>query len=257
MSNLPINEKNGVLVVDSRLVAQELGVNHGDWFRNVVIKYRQEIEADFGVFRFENCKPVKGSRGGRPEQFAYLTEEQAIVLMTYSRNTEQVRSCKRRLVKAFSEAKKILEKTKSTQTNQESNNPPLPSARERLETIRLGMNLFSELGGWDERTQVQLKDQIRNILLGDRLQPSQGITDRQPRLEYPVSDRAIDLGYHPTNSQLQQIGKKAKKLYLERHGTEPIKREQFVGGATRLVNVYGFNDLDLLDEAIALVKDKK
>ena len=89
------------------------------------------------------------------------------------------------------------------------------------------------------------------------MQPSQGITDRQPRLEYPVSDRVIDLGYRPTNSQLQQIGKKAKKLYLERHGTEPIKREQFVGGATRLVNVYGFNDLDLLDEAIALVMDKK
>ena len=81
MSNLPINEKNGVLVVDSRLVARELGVNHGDWFRNVVIKYRQEIEADFGVFRFQNGKPVKASLGGRPEQFAYLTEEQATVLM--------------------------------------------------------------------------------------------------------------------------------------------------------------------------------
>ncbi len=46
MSNLSINKKNGVLLVDSRLVAEELGVNHKDWLRNVVIKYRQEIEAD-------------------------------------------------------------------------------------------------------------------------------------------------------------------------------------------------------------------
>ncbi len=136
--------------------------------------------------------------------------------------------------------------------------PSLPSAREKLETISLGMDLLEDLGGWDERTQILLKDQIRNILLGDKLQPSpQGITNPQPRLEYPVSDRAIDLGYRPTNSQLQQIGKRAKKLYLERHGTEPIKREQFVGGTTRMVNVYNFEDLDLLDEAIAWVMDKK
>ncbi len=139
------------------------------------------------------------------------------------------------------------------------NPPPLPSARERLQNISLGMDLLEDLGGWDERTEVLLKDQIRNILLGDRLQPSliQNSQTEPPRLEYPVSDRAIDLGYRPTHGQLLQIGKRVKKLYLERHGTEPIKREQFVGGATRMVNVYGFNDLDLLDEAIALVMDKK
>ena len=46
MNNLAIQESNGVLFVDSRLVAEELDVNHKDWLRNVVIKYRQEIEAD-------------------------------------------------------------------------------------------------------------------------------------------------------------------------------------------------------------------
>ena len=138
--------------------------------------------------------------------------------------------------------------------------PNLPSAREKLETIRLGMNLLEDLGGWDERTEILLKDQVRNILLADKLQSSLAsteITNNQPRLEYPVSDRAIDLGYRPTHGQLLQIGKRVKKLYLERHGTEPIKREQFVGGTTRMVNVYGFNDLDLLDEAIYFVMDKK
>ncbi len=89
-----------------------------------------------------------------------------------------------------------VEKVIPAQVNQNSNTPALPSPRERLETIKLGMDLFTELGGWDERTQVQLKDQIRNILLADKLQPSlTEITTAQPRLEYPVSDRAIELGY--------------------------------------------------------------
>ncbi len=116
-----------------------------------------------------------------------------------------------------------MKKTKSTQTNQESNIPSLPSARERLETISLGMNLLEDLGGWDERTAVLLKDQVRNILLADKLQPSPsptGITNHPPRLEYPVSDRAIDLGYRPKFNQLLQISKRVKRLYVERHGTD-------------------------------------
>ena len=254
MSNLTVQEKDRVLVVDSRLVAIELGIKHKS-FMETVRKHEKQTEQAFGILRFETAEIIGK---GQPEKFVYLTEEQSIFMMTLSRNTEKVVQCKIQLVKAFSEARKLLEKVNSTQTNQDSNNPPLPSARERLENISLGMDLLSDLGGWDERTQILLKDQVRNILLGDKLQPSpQGITNRQPRLEYPVSDRAIDLGYRPTNSQLQQIGKRAKKLYLERHSTEPIKREQFVGGATRMVNVYGFNDLDLLDEAIAWVMDKK
>lgn len=39
---------------------------------------------------------------------AFLTEPQATLLMTYSRNTEQVRQCKRQLVKAFEKAKLVL-----------------------------------------------------------------------------------------------------------------------------------------------------
>ncbi len=256
MSNLSINERNGVLVVDSRLVADSLLIKHKN-FLATIEKYLSQIESSFGAIAFET-REFKTKQGNRSvERYAYLTEEQAIFLMTLSRNTERVVQCKIQLVKAFSKSKKLLEKVNSTQTNQESNNPPLPSAKERLETISLGMDLLEDLGGWDERTAILLKDQVRNILLADQLQPSQGITDRQPRLEYPVSDRAIDLGYRPTHGQLLQIGKRVKKLYLERHGTEPVKREQFVGGTTRMVNVYGFGDLDLLDEAIYFVMDKK
>ena len=255
MSNLTIQELNSVLVVDSRLIAESLGIAHKNLLATID-KYKQQIESTFGIIAFETRK----SKRGKPEKFAWLNEEQTTFLMTLSRNTERVVQCKVELVKAFAEAKRIIKEVIPAATNKTSNTnetPALPSAQERLETIKLGMDLFSELGGCDQRTQLLLKDQVRNILLADKLQPSPtAITTPQPRLEYPVSDRAASLGYRPSNRQLQQIGKQASRLYQERHGTKPIQREQFVGGATRMVNVYSFSDVDLLDQAIFLVMDK-
>lgn len=133
-------------------------------------------------------------------------------------------------------------------------NPPyqgLPSARERLENIRLGMDLFYELGGLDERTQLALRDVVRDVLLEDKLKkpalPSGG------RAEWPVSDRARHLGFKPNRTQLIRIGKGAADLYRLRHGQNPPEREQYVDGTTRMVKCYGEADLDILDQAIALV----
>lgn len=108
MTNISVSSQNGILVVDSRLVAQQLGVNHSDWFRNTIKKYEKQIEQGFGVLRFENGKPGGGAKGGRPEVFVWLTEDQCLFIMTLSRNTEQVIECKINLVKAFSDAKKRL-----------------------------------------------------------------------------------------------------------------------------------------------------
>ena len=128
--------------------------------------------------------------------------------------------------------------------------PSLPSVRERLENIHFGIDLFRRLGGCDPRTELMLKDHIRNILLEEKLQPA-----LPGRVEWPVSDRAVVLGHRPTPVQLRKIGKEAVRLYQERHGHKPVQREQFVGGATRMVNVYGEADVDILDEAIALVME--
>ena len=157
----------------------------------------------------------------------------------------------------------MAQKVVPTVNNQSQNLFSLPSAREQLETVELGMNLLDKLGGWDERTNILLKDRVRNILFDDRFSPteanslephSSSIKTNEPkRLEYPVSDRAITLGYKPSNSQLQQIGKKAARLYQIKHGSKPPQREQFVAGTTRLVNVYGHEDLELLDKAICMV----
>lgn len=128
----------------------------------------------------------------------------------------------------------------------------LPSARERLENIRLGMDLLYELGGVDERTQLALRDIVRDVLLEDRLKkpalPSGG------RAEWPVSDRARHLGFKPKRGDLIKIGKAAAELYRLRHnGEDPPEREQHVDGTTRMVKCYGERDLEILDKAIALV----
>jgi hypothetical protein len=58
--------------------------------------------------RFENAKPPRGSSGGRPQRYALLTEDQANCYMAFAKNTPQARACKIMLVKAFSDAKKII-----------------------------------------------------------------------------------------------------------------------------------------------------
>jgi phage regulator Rha-like protein len=57
MSDLIPFEYNGQLVVDSRLIAQELGIEH-DNYMQTINNYQTEVEKEFGVFLFETGKPV-------------------------------------------------------------------------------------------------------------------------------------------------------------------------------------------------------
>jgi hypothetical protein len=128
----------------------------------------------------------------------------------------------------------------------------LKERRERLEIIQLGMDLFAQLGGIDERTELQVKDLVRDIVLADQLKKP--ALPGSKRLEYPISDRVIDLGYGvQDNNTLKRIGQIASNLYKAKYGTKPPKREQHVDGTTRLVNLYSEDDLGILDAAIKRV----
>jgi phage regulator Rha-like protein len=100
--------EDGALVVDSRLIAERLGVNHSDWYRNIVIKYQTETEQAFGHLRFENDTVTNSVGAVNTVKFALLTEDQATFLMTLSRNTPEVIACKQDLVIKFSRAKQLL-----------------------------------------------------------------------------------------------------------------------------------------------------
>lgn len=85
-------------VIDSRIVAESLGINHSDWVQNVLKKHMK----GFSVFKTE-----KVVTEGRPQKFYYLNEEQALFAATLSRNTQQVVEFKHKLVRSFIAARDI------------------------------------------------------------------------------------------------------------------------------------------------------
>jgi len=87
--------------VDSRLLAQHLGNKHHSVFL-LLKNYRADFE-QFGILRFQTGE-ITGR--GQPEKFALLNEDQAHLLLTYSRNTTKVRALKVQLVKAFAQARR-------------------------------------------------------------------------------------------------------------------------------------------------------
>jgi phage regulator Rha-like protein len=91
---------------DTRMLAKHLGNQHKNVFE-LVKSYRSDFE-QLGVVPFETEKPT-GMAGGRPERFALLNEDQAYLLLTFSRNTAKVRALKVKLVQAFGEARRAAQ----------------------------------------------------------------------------------------------------------------------------------------------------
>lgn len=89
--------------IDSRLLAQSLGVQH-ESVAKTLTAYRADF-GELGILRFQ-IGEITGR--GQPERFAMLNEDQAYLLLTYSRNTARVRDLKVKLVKAFGEARKAV-----------------------------------------------------------------------------------------------------------------------------------------------------
>ena len=80
----------------SDVIATFAGVQH-----HTVTRLIQQHEADFkefGILRFE-IEEIKGR--GQPAKHYQLNEEQATLLMTYLKNTAQVRAFKKELVRQF------------------------------------------------------------------------------------------------------------------------------------------------------------
>lgn len=86
--------------IDSRLLAQHLGNKHQN-VRELLTDYADDF-CEFGILRFQTGE-IQGR--GQPERYALLNEDQAYLLLAYSRNTPKVRQLKIRLVKAFREAR--------------------------------------------------------------------------------------------------------------------------------------------------------
>lgn len=84
--------------IDSRIVANELGVTHRNTYE-LVDNYSVEFQ-ELGILRFQTGE-IKGR--GQPEKFYLLNEDQTYFLMTLVRNTAEAVQLKKRLVKAFAQ----------------------------------------------------------------------------------------------------------------------------------------------------------
>ena len=89
--------------VDSRLLAQHLGNQHKNVFE-LVKNYKADFE-QLGKVTFH----TEALPSGQLEKFALLNEDQAYLLLTYSRNSAKVRALKVKMVKAFAEVRRAAE----------------------------------------------------------------------------------------------------------------------------------------------------
>ena len=128
MSNLTVTSRDSVLVVDSRLIAQDLGIKHRAVLQTLD-KHIKRIEAAFGAVAFE-MREFKTKQGNRStEKIAWLTEDQSTLLMSFSRNTPQVVDCKVALVQAFSQAKQVIKQV-------------IPAQNAEIERMKLELELI-------------------------------------------------------------------------------------------------------------------
>lgn len=194
-----IENINSQLVVDSRLVAKELGITHKA-FSETIRKYTTEIEQDFGQLPIQTAVVKGNNGGGNPEKFYYLNEDQATYLMTLSKNTPQVRACKRQLVKSFRQAKDLLNTPRFEFKIPEVTDITLVATRDLLQ-------MFSASG--DIQLAQVLKTRFGNQLLAEN-QILANTTELVTQYEGAV-DVAIRLGFNVPSSYEGSLGAAVKR----------------------------------------------
>jgi phage regulator Rha-like protein len=102
---IKVEIKNGVQVIDSRLVANGLEIQHKN-LMETIRKYQEKLEK-LGRVAFET-ESLETKGGKQDFVFCYLNELQCNFVVTLSRNTEAVVDFKLGLVVAFDQAKKEI-----------------------------------------------------------------------------------------------------------------------------------------------------
>lgn len=106
MTALDIIQHDGEYVVTSDTVANGAGIQHASVIR-LIDDNLVDFE-EFGRVGFE-IAPFPTAGGMQSRRVALLNEQQATLLMTFQRNTDQVRAFKKALVKAFFEMARNLQ----------------------------------------------------------------------------------------------------------------------------------------------------
>jgi hypothetical protein len=121
--------------------------------------------------------------------------------------------------------------------------------RTRVETVCKFAEVMSMLDtDWKDDTRLvqQTKDFCKNGLLTQQLL----LTDGEPTPTLYIADVARELEVKLQPGDTSVIGKTLKRLYQDKHGSQPTQHLQFVDGAERKINVYTEADRDVMEEAI-------
>lgn len=100
---LPLKLDKEVALVDSRILAEHLAVEHRSTFA-MILRYENEFR-EIDQLRFKIAVGERIQGGGNSSRYALLSEDQSFYLLTLSRNNERVARLKMRLVQAFRRAR--------------------------------------------------------------------------------------------------------------------------------------------------------
>ncbi len=101
-----IKVKNKEYFIDSEGLAL-LSENEHRAVTQLIRTYKKDLE-EIGVLTFEMSKPNES--GGRPKKTWLLSEHQALVLTTFMKNSDKVKSFKKRLVSEFIKMRDYIQK---------------------------------------------------------------------------------------------------------------------------------------------------
>jgi phage regulator Rha-like protein len=140
--DLIVTQSSGELVVDSRLVAESLGVVHPQVLR--LIRNRVTVFEKLGSLAF---KAELTTIGGTGEKYYFLNENQSNFLMTLVRNTPEKEAASLQLILAFAFAKKIALEKASTyeKTKQEIIVDFMTRLNARAYSVQFFPELYTEL----------------------------------------------------------------------------------------------------------------
>lgn len=184
---IEIENRNGVEVVESRIISAGLGIKHKSLIQTIR-KHQPVIEQQFGRVAFEKA-PFETEGGEQDKRLAYLTEDQFIFIATLSRNTEQVVSFKAKLVRAFQSYRKEMQQ-------------PPAQAPTMASPAKIVLMLAQQ--------QVEAEEKI--LMLENRTAELEAKLATSETDYYTVAGYGKLSGIHLTNTAAGPLGKEATKL---------------------------------------------
>jgi len=243
---------DGTPRVDSRIIAERLGIQHHNLIENIR-KYKSEFN-HLGILPFET-EEIKGR--GQPEKYALLNEDQTIFVLTLSRNTPEVVQLKLDLTVAFRNARQVATQPTSNMLSHARVNKELMSLfgiESNMQTLALNNAMQKEFGvnlldtwGMDAGLKAERQEQLYTITeLAKKLGVSRtainpilielglqtGERDHKEQIKYKLTDKGYEYGVYLDVGKQRSDGTPIRQIKWYDSAIEMIKshlESEFVG----------------------------